>query len=168
MHMLMASLFVCGLAAVPFHAQQKSKTGSGYKPAPNFSRLNLAGQKTSLSDYRGRVVLLNFWATWCGPCITEMPVLAQWQKELGPSGLQVVGVSMDDEPKGVRAMTKKLRINYPVVMGDETIGTAYGGVLGLPVTFVIDRKGKIRSRHQGAIDIASLRREVQTLLKEHP
>ena len=118
----------------------------------------------NLAHYRGKVVLLNFWATWCAPCLTEMPRFVAWQQEYGGSGLQVVGISMDDEEQPVRVAYRKYRLNYPVVMGDEKIGEMYGGILGLPVTFLIDRRGKIRFKHQGAADIKTLESEIRGLL----
>jgi cytochrome c biogenesis protein CcmG, thiol:disulfide interchange protein DsbE len=135
-----------------------------YRRAPNFSRIDLNHRQMNLAHYRGKVVLLNFWATWCAPCLTEMPRFVAWQQEYGGSGLQVVGISMDDEEQPVRVAYRKYRLNYPVVMGDEKIGEMYGGILGLPVTFLIDRRGKIRFKHQGAADIKTLESEIRSLL----
>ena len=98
---------------------------------------------------RGRVVLLNFWATWCAPCQVEMPRFVAWQTKYKAEGLSIVGVSMDDNSEPVKALVGKRKLNYPVVMGDEKLGLAYGGVLGLPVTYLIDRQGIIRARYQG-------------------
>jgi thiol-disulfide isomerase/thioredoxin len=135
-----------------------------HKPAPSFVRNSLSGQPVDLSAYRGKVVLLNFWATWCAPCQLEMPRFAAWQKQYGPQGLQIVGVSMDDEPDGVRKLAGKLRINYPVVMGDEQIGTLYGGILGLPVTFLIDRQGQVIARFQGETNLNAMEEQIKQLL----
>jgi thiol-disulfide isomerase/thioredoxin len=135
-----------------------------HKPAPSFIRNSLSGQPEDLSAYRGKVVLLNFWATWCAPCQLEMPRFAAWQKQYGTHGLQIVGVSMDDEPDGVRKLVSKMRINYPVVMGDEQIGTLYGGILGLPVTFLIDRQGQVSARFQGETDLNAMEEQIKQLL----
>ena len=94
-----------------------------------------------LADFRGRVVLLNFWATWCAPCQIEMPRFSAWQARYGPEGLQVVGVSMDDEEAPVRSLVKKRKVDYPIVMGDEKLGLLYGGILGLPVTLSDRQRG---------------------------
>lgn len=134
--------------------------------APDFSRADLSNKKVNLSTYRGKVVLLNFWATWCAPCLVEIPRFAEWQKELGGEGFQVLGISMDDSAAPVRTAYQKYRMNYPVVMGDAKLGEIYGGVFGLPVTFLIDRKGKIRFRHQGAVHLDTLHHEVEELLRE--
>ncbi len=112
----------------------------------------------------GKVVLLNFWATWCVPCLSEMPRFVAWQQEYGGRGLQVIGISMDDEEQPVRITYQKYRLNYPVVMGDEKIGEMYGGIFGLPVTFLIDRNGKIRFKHEGDTDIKTIESEMRGLL----
>ena len=131
--------------------------------APNFTRMDLNHKKVELSRYRGKVVLLNFWASWCGPCLTEMPTFAQWQNQYGAKGLQVIGVSMDDSVHDAASAVSKLKPDYPVVMGDEHIGITYGGVLGLPVTFLIDRSGIIRDRYQGA-DLTQIKSGLEHLL----
>jgi peroxiredoxin len=120
----------------------------------------------SLSAYQGKVVLLNFWATWCAPCLEEIPRFRDWQLRNGKRGLQIIGISMDDENSPVRTFYRKYHLNYPVLMGDENMGELYGGVLGLPVTFLIDRKGRIRYRHQGQTDLSLMQREIEHLLKE--
>jgi peroxiredoxin len=122
-----------------------------------------------LANYRGKIVLLNFWATWCAPCLLEMPRFVQWQDRYRAHGLQVLGVSMDDDASPVRALNRKLHLNYPVVMGDEKLGDLYGGILGLPVTYLIDRNGAIRARFQGETDLSKIEAELKELLAApHP
>jgi cytochrome c biogenesis protein CcmG, thiol:disulfide interchange protein DsbE len=135
--------------------------------APNFSRMDLNHRKIELAAYRGKVVLLNFWATWCGPCLTEMPRFVEWQKQYGSQRFQVVGISMDDKSPPVRTAYSRLQLNYPVVMGDERLGAAYGGILGLPVTYLIDGGGRIRARYQGDADLKSIESEISRLLPSH-
>ena len=137
-----------------------------HKPAPALVRDDLNKQRVDLAAYRGKVVLLNFWATWCAPCQIEMPRFIDWQTRYGSEGLQIVGVSMDDEPAPVTALLRKRPVNYPIVMGDEQIGTAYGGILGLPVTFLIDRQGNIAARYKGETNLDDLERDLQHLLRE--
>lgn len=135
------------------------------KPAPAFARTSLDNQRVDLSALRGRVVLLNFWATWCAPCQVEMPRFVEWQKKHQADGLSIVGVSMDDDPETVKALLRKKPVNYPVLMGDEKLGLAYGGVLGLPVTYLIDRQGVIRARYQGQTDLNAIEADIRRLLK---
>lgn len=134
------------------------------KSAPNFVREDVSGRKVSLKHYRGKVVLLNFWATWCGPCRVELPKFEEWQKRYGRDGLQVLAVSMDDADAPVRRAVRRMHLGFPVVMGDAKLGEAYGGVLGLPVTFLIDRDGKIVAKIKGEADLAGLESRVKTLL----
>jgi cytochrome c biogenesis protein CcmG/thiol:disulfide interchange protein DsbE len=140
-------------------------TGVGHA-APNFSRSDLSHRKIVLSSYRGKVVLLNFWATWCEPCLMEMPTFVEWQKQYGSGNFQVIGISMDDATPEVITTVSRLKLNYPVLMGDEYLGTDYGGVLGLPVTFLIDRDGKIQGRFQGD-PLTRINSDIQHLLQSH-
>jgi len=134
------------------------------KPAPQFVRTDLNRQPVDLSAYRGHVVLLNFWATWCAPCQIEIPRFVQWQDTYGAQGLQIVGVSMDDESGPVIALTRKRHVNYPMIMGDVELGRMYGGVLGLPVTFLIDRQGNIAAVYKGQTSLPAMEREIRRLL----
>lgn len=137
-----------------------------HKPAPSFARTDLDHKPLDLRAYRGKVVLLNFWATWCAPCQLEMPHFVAWQKNYGPRGLQVIGISMDDDPALVRALSRKLRLNFPVAMGDAKLGKLYGGVLGLPVTFLIDRNGAIQAEFQGETNLGTLEATLKSLLQQ--
>jgi peroxiredoxin len=125
------------------HGGPNRQQASG-SPAPDFSLLALDGKTTRLSDFRGKAVLLNFWATWCGPCKIEMPWLVDLQKQYGTQGLQVVGVAMDDASKeDIAKFATDMGVNYPILIGKEAVGDEYGGVPALPETFVIARDGKI-------------------------
>jgi cytochrome c biogenesis protein CcmG, thiol:disulfide interchange protein DsbE len=132
--------------------------------APDFSLPDLAGQKLKLSSYRGKIVLLDFWATWCDPCRREIPHFTELQSKYGSHGFQIIGVSMDDGPDPVRDFYQQFKMNYPVVMGTARTGELYGGVLGLPLAFLIDRDGRITAKHIGDIDISVLEKEIVTLL----
>jgi len=134
------------------------------RPAPEFSRPDLNGAPVSLAGYRGKVVLLNFWATWCGPCRVEIPRFMEWQQQDGPEGLQVLGISIDDSDTPVRAYVREHRLNYPVVMGDARLGALYGGIYGVPVTFLIDRAGIVRARFDGEGDWGRMESEMRKLL----
>jgi peroxiredoxin len=113
--------------------------------APDFALASLDGKTTiRLSDYRGKAVLLNFWATWCVPCKIEMPWFVELQNEYGAQGLQVVGVAMDDDsPEDIAKFAKDMGVNYPIAVGKEAVGDAYGGLQFLPATFYIGRDGKV-------------------------
>ena len=137
-----------------------------HRQAPEFFLRDLNHKRLDLKTYRGKVVLLNFWATWCAPCQLEMPRFVSWQSQFGSQGLQVVGISMDDDPALVRNLCAKLKVNYPVAMGDEKIGELYGGVLGLPVTYLIDTHGEIRAVYRGETDLNSIEMQLKMLLPQ--
>jgi thiol-disulfide isomerase/thioredoxin len=132
--------------------------------APDFALPQPDGPDLRLSSYRGKVVLLDFWATWCDPCREEIPHLVELQQRYGDRGLQIIGISMDDSIEPVRPFYQQFHMNYPVVMGTAKTGELYGGVLGLPITFLIDRDGRIYSKHIGATDAAVFEREIKSLL----
>jgi thiol-disulfide isomerase/thioredoxin len=138
-----------------------------HKRAPAFVRRDLTGTRVNLRADHGKVVLLNFWATWCGPCLLELPRFSAWQKQYGPAGLQVIAVSMDDDATPVRAMARKLNLDFPVVMGDDKLGTLYGGVLGLPVTYLIGRDGTVSARFEGETDLHAMETRIGDLLQHH-
>lgn len=136
-----------------------------HRPAPDFTLPILEGGQLRLSAYRGKVVLLDFWATWCVPCREETPHFVELQNNYGEHGLQIIGVSMDDSPEAVRPFYQQFHMNYPVVMGSAEVGSAYGGVFGLPIAFLIDRQGRIYSKHMGATDAAVFEKEINALLQ---
>lgn len=133
--------------------------------APDFQLTSLEGKSVKLSDYRGKAVVLNFWATWCGPCKVEMPWFVDLQNKYRDAGLEIVGVSMDDGNKdAVAKFAKEMGVNYTVLMGKESVGDAYGGVLGLPTTFYIDRNGKITNSVAGLISKSEIEDHIKTAL----
>lgn len=161
-------LIVLGcLAGLYFFSRSKTRksqpTTSGGL-APDFTVTDLADRKLTLSGYRGKVVLLDFWATWCPPCREEIPHFVEMQNKYGPQGFQVIGISMDDDAKPVREFAQQYKLNYPVAVGDDKLAERYGGVLGLPINFIIDREGHIFAKHLGATDIAVFDQEVRDLL----
>jgi peroxiredoxin len=134
------------------------------KVAPTFTLRDAKGRPVRLSDYKGKVVLLDFWATWCGGCKVEIPWYIEFQKKYKKGGLAVIGVSMDDGGwKVVTPFLKQKKINYPVVMGDDEMSKVYG-VDAMPLTLLIDREGKIAASHTGLVDKSDFEREVRTLL----
>lgn len=134
--------------------------------APDFSLASLQGPTLKLSDYRGKAVLLNFWATWCEPCKIEMPWFVDLQKKYGAQGLQVLGVAMDDtSPKEIAEFAQKMGVNYPIVIGKEAVGDQYGGIPYLPSTFYVGRDGKIIDRVFGLVSRSEIEQNIQKALE---
>ena len=133
-------------------------------PSPDFAMKQLDGRPLRLSDYRGKIVLLDFWASWCTPCRDEVPRFVEWQSKYADRGLQVIGVAMDDNRADAEKFSREFHINYPVVAGSVEVADHYGGIFGLPANFVIARDGKIVSRYTGVVDLSSLEHELTTLL----
>ncbi|HEX4749374.1 MAG TPA: TlpA disulfide reductase family protein [Bryobacteraceae bacterium] len=142
------------------------KTLKNRRPAPDFTLKDASGQATKLSDLKGKVVLLNFWATWCGPCALEIPWFEQFEQQYRSKGLEIVGVSMDEEGWGVvRPYIAEHKINYRVLLGNDSVGELYGGVDSLPTTFIIDREGRFAfPPHVGLAEKNEYLSEIQTLL----
>lgn len=135
------------------------------QPAPDFSLSSLDGGTLKLSSFRGKAVLLNFWATWCEPCKIEMPWFVDLQKKYGAQGLQILGVAMDDSgPKDISEFAKKMGVNYPIVIGKEAVGDQYGGLPYLPSTFYIDRDGKVVARVFGLVSRSEIESDIQKAL----
>ena len=164
----LALIVLVGLYVMNWHRERSPSlrvTSTAHPFAPEFSLPQLSGETLKLSDYRGKIVLLDFWATWCDPCRDEIPQFVALQNKLGNRGFQIIGISMDDSPEPVRDFYQQFKMNYPVVMGNAQIGELYGGILGLPITFVIGREGRIYFKHIGATDISLLNREIEGLLQ---
>ena len=140
------------------------------KPAPELRLDDLEGKPLSLSDFKGKVVFVNFWATWCGPCQDEIPSLIELQNQYASKGFTVVGIAMDEEGKGVVAPFvakelydvhgQKLHINYPILLGSDEASDKFGGILGYPTSFLISREGQVLMKFQGPPDLDLVARAV--------
>lgn len=136
--------------------------------APEIDLTTLDGKKLALKSLRGKVVLLNFWATWCVPCRTEIPELNELQENLATDGLSIIGVSWDDSPQAIVQFQEEIPQRYIIVLNGERLQDSFGGIRSLPVTVVIDRKGRIRHTIIGARDRAGFESMVKPLLTEAP
>jgi cytochrome c biogenesis protein CcmG/thiol:disulfide interchange protein DsbE len=139
-------------------------------PAPNLTLPPLDGngnEKRSISDYKGKVVVLNIWASWCGPCRDESPLLERWHKRITPQGGLVLGVDVQDIDSDARAFIKEFGLTYPHLRDKEgdDVRSEYG-VVGYPETFVIDRQGRVAALFRGPVDDEFMRQSVEPLLKE--
>ncbi len=136
------------------------------RPAPPLTLRDLRGCPVRLSDYRGKVVLLNFWATWCPPCRAEMPDLVKWQREYRSKGLQVLGVTYPPTNRSeVRRFVRSLRVNYPVVLGAKETKALFDTGETLPVTVVIDQEGNVRELIEGILLPEEFEQKVKPLLQ---
>jgi thiol-disulfide isomerase/thioredoxin len=141
------------------------KAAVAHPLAPELALTDLEGQKLDLATYRGKVVLLDFWATWCEPCRAEIPRFVDLQDKYRDHGLQIIGISLDDDAKPVHAFFREFKMNYPVAIGDADLAERYGGILGLPVSFLVGCDGRIYAKHIGETDIFLIEQEVRRLLE---
>ncbi len=134
---------------------------------PDFSLPSVPENKpVDIKDYRGQVVLLTFWATWCGPCIQEIPSLNKLQEDFGPAGFSVIGISMDLGGTGpVEKIMKKTGITYTIVMGNQKISKDFGGIFGLPTSFLVDRSGKLIKRYIGWTSHGVFEKDIKEAVK---
>ena len=136
------------------------------KRAPDFELKNSEGQMVRLSSYAGKVVLIDFWATWCGPCKAEIPWLIELSKKYEADGLAVLGISMDEEAwTVVKPFMEQAGITYPILMGNKRVAYLYGDVEGLPVAFFIDRQQKVAAIHLGAASRKQFEQTIKALLE---
>ncbi len=155
------------LFARPKAEDLKTASFDQTKPAPEFSLPDINGTTVKLSDFKGKVVVLNFWATWCGPCRKEIPDFIEMQTQYGKDGLQFVGIALDEQGVSVvKPFCEKLKMNYPSLIGNNDIFAAYGGRDAIPVTYIIDRKGAIRTSYIGMRTKAALEEMLLPILRE--
>ena len=176
---ILAAIFVLAIASVWYYrgvvgASDRDsvhaatvKAAKDRRDAPDFALKDANGKTVRLSEYRGKVVLLDFFATWCGPCKIEIPWFIEMERKNKDQGFAVLGVSMDEEGwEIVKPFLAQLGVNYRVVIGNDSTGQLYGGVEALPTTFLIDKQGQIAKTHQGLASKRDFEDGVQQLLQE--
>ncbi len=162
---LAIGLFSCTKTEEPA-ATAKLKAEHTRNEAADFALEDANGQTLKLSDLRGKVVLLNFWATWCGPCKVEIPWFVEMEREFKDRGFAVVGVSMDEDGwKAVKPFMQDMKVNYRMVLGTEEMAQLYGGVEALPTSYILDRNGKVASVHMGIVSRKVFEEEIRALLE---
>ena len=162
------SVTLLSFAAVERGAAQEGRCDADAKPAPlDFTLRDIDGNEVNLAELKGNVILLNFWATWCGPCKIEIPWFVEFQRQYKDDGLVVLGLSVDDTPEQIRPFAAQFQVNYPMLVGlgrEDFHQEAYGPVWGLPVTFFIDRDGTLCRTHMGIATREAFQRDIDALL----
>ncbi|MDX2149818.1 MAG: TlpA disulfide reductase family protein [Bryobacteraceae bacterium] len=162
--MLLRRWFLGGALAAPLFAIKLKKSGER-KKAPAFELQDAEGRTVKLSDYAGKVVLVDFWATWCVPCKESIPLFHQMRERYGPKGFEVIGIAMDAGGwKVVRPFAEEMKMAYPVVLGTPRVAYLYGDVEALPLAFLIDREQKVAAIHLGAPGKKELEKAIESLL----
>jgi cytochrome c biogenesis protein CcmG/thiol:disulfide interchange protein DsbE len=161
------AFLLAGALALTLSGAGRAQESAARAKAPDFTLKNLDGKSVRLSDFKDKVVILDFWATWCPPCRNEIPHFIELQEKYGSRGLAVVGVSVDQGgAKAVKPFAASWKVNYAMLLADARVGDAYGGIQYLPTTFIIDRKGQIVKRLVGYQSKELLEREIEPLLKD--
>jgi len=164
-----AVVAMCPLLASQTAPQPGQPVPQPGQPAPDFTLPDSTGSPIKLSAYKGKVVLLDFWATWCEGCKVEIPWYVEFQNKYGKEGLTAIGVSMDDDGwKSVKPFLEEHKLNYPVVIANQDLANRYGGLPSLPMTLLIDRNGKISESHAGMVDKDAFENKIKALLHESP
>jgi peroxiredoxin len=164
--LLVAIVLTAALAITYSRSAGGSMAGAkDRKAAPDFALKDARGADVKLSDYRGKVVLLNFWATWCGPCKVEIPWFVDFEDKFRDRGFAVIGVSMDEDGwQAVKPYIREKSVNYRVVLGTDAIAKSYGGIESLPTTLLIDRDGRIAAEHVGLVGKSTYEQQIGKLL----
>jgi thiol-disulfide isomerase/thioredoxin len=164
-----SALWFAGCGTGPDSVRAAVKSEKVRKPAPEFALKDADGKVVKLSDYKGKVVLLNFWATWCGPCKIEIPWFVEFEQNYRDKGFAVLGVAMDDDGwAAVKPYVTSHKVNYRMVIGDDLTAQKYGGVDSLPTSFLIDREGRTAAVHVGLVSKKDYQNDIAQLLGNAP
>jgi thiol-disulfide isomerase/thioredoxin len=164
---LVAVLALAGCTKSKKEIEASMPPDSKRPQAPEVSLKDETGATVTLADFKGKVVLINFWATWCGPCEAEIPWFIEFEKKYKDQGFAVLGVSMDDDGwKSVRPYIASHKINYRIMIGSEVVSQQFGEIESLPTSFVLDREGRIASNHVGLVDKVDYQNEIVKLLQD--
>lgn len=165
---VMTTLTACSGSKAQSDGARSAKVHNDRKAAPDFTLTDSEGAKVKLADYRGKVVLLNFWATWCGPCQVEIPWFKEFEQQYKSKGFEVVGVSMDEDGwSAVKPYMAEHKLNYRILLGDDSVSQLYGGLDALPTTFIIDRDGRFAfPPHIGLVGKNEYANEIENILDE--
>lgn len=161
---LVALLLV--LALLAGCAPRPKQGGMTPLSVPEFTLPDLSGKQVSVSEFKGKVLILDFWATWCPPCREEIPGFVDLYGRYRDKGLAMVGISLDDGPQVVKEFVGQYKINYPVLMGNEAVTRAFGGIRGIPTTFVIGKKGKVHKKYVGFQTGEVFENDIKALLED--
>src|SRR5229473_1775953 len=163
--LILASILSVLALAATAQSPKPTSSSTGRSLAPDFNLKDASGKDVKLADLKGKVVLVNFWATWCEGCQVEIPWFVEFQKEYASKGLVVVGISMDDDGwKSVKPWIQEKKVNYPIVIGNEGLGKQYG-LVGMPLTALVDREGRIADVHQGIVEKRATQQKIRDLLQ---
>lgn len=164
---VLVGLTLVGCSSVSESVRANVKAENARNAAPDFVLKDADGKTVKLSDYKGKVVLLNFWATWCGPCKIEIPWFVEFEQNYRDQGFAVLGVAMDEDGwSAVKPYVTDHKVNYRVVIGDDMTAQKFGGVDSLPTSFVIDKEGRIASTHIGLVSKKVYQNDIAQLLSE--
>ena len=160
------TFFLLGLSVVGCTGSSPAQ-GGARQAAPDFSVKSLDGQMLKPSSMKGKVVLLDFWATWCPPCREEIPHFKELYTQYKDKGVQIIGLALDEDGEAsVRPFAQQNQINYPLGIATQEIVSSFGGIRGIPTTYILDKQGNIAKKWVGYQDKAVFEKEIQTLLAE--
>jgi thiol-disulfide isomerase/thioredoxin len=166
MNRIVSSLLVTGVLFLIVNSAFLGCNRKTLDAMPRWELQDMDGNVIHSKEFAGKIVVVNFWATWCQPCVQEIPGFVSLQQKYGKQGLTIVGIALDElGAQSVKPVLKQRGVNYTVLAGDTAIQLTFGGLDGLPTTFIFDRTGKLVTKHEGFWDMAALEKELQPLLE---